>query len=90
MRNCPKCQRELNEKDFYGKEVCYRCSYELKTEATIHTLQRQRCRSCEKYVEASRTYYCSAACAKKYEDERKKSPWYKQLKDKKDGWKSNP
>ena len=90
LKKCPKCEREYNERDFYGKEVCYRCSYQRKTEADIHTLQRKRCRACEKPVEASRTYYCSAECAKKHDDDRKKNAWYKKLKDKKEGWKYHP
>jgi len=90
MPICPKCLREYSEADFYGKEVCYRCTYQLKTEKDIPELSGRSCKLCKGPIEEGRSFYCSQKCADKFHEEKKKNAWYLKLKDKGNGWKETP
>jgi hypothetical protein len=77
MAICPECHIEMLDKDFFGKEVCYRCIYKVK-------MQNQEngkfCRICRSKINSSRWVYCSTKCSNIGELKMKKDYWSLKIK----------
>lgn len=73
---CPECKEDRNERDFYGKELCYKCIYQYKIKNRIHD---KKCRECGKKVPEPRWIYCSTECGVLGNDKLKKQNWVKRL-----------
>ncbi len=74
---CPNCNQKREEKDFFGKLICYKCEYERKTnpELSIPT-----CKICEKPLPPNRWAYCSPECGIIGEKNMKRDYWVKKVK----------
>lgn len=71
---CPQCKRDMQEVDFFGHSVCYKCQYRNKLK-----IVKQKCRICGKALPEKRLYYCSDACAEHEIVKRKNKHWTKKL-----------
>ena len=57
---CSVCKTEHDEKEFYGKKICYKCQYTIK----IKIVKAERkCKMCDKTLDSSHWCYCSPKCA---------------------------
>lgn len=58
--NCPLCNEDRIEKDFYGKDECYKCVYKKK----LMNLSRfRKCKMCGKQLQKDKWAYCGNKCA---------------------------
>ena len=58
---CPQCSIERNkEKDFLGKEICYKCQYQKKLK---NPKIKKKCRICSGSLPKNKWVYCKWECA---------------------------
>lgn len=57
---CPKCQKDVESKDFYGKDKCYKC-ITLERLKTVKAVKRV-CKLCKNDLPTNRWRYCSDKC----------------------------
>lgn len=67
---CESCLADKDEKDFLGKEICYRCQYRIKIEGELRF-----CRECKRELNSNKWVYCSRDCAKVGEKKMKRKYW---------------
>ncbi len=92
MVTCPKCGRGQSKRDFFGREVCYKCTYEVKTEADYDNgikRKEKRCKICGFKILIEKRFYCSQVCADEGLAKKKAEYWANKLKDPKESWKEN-
>jgi hypothetical protein len=75
---CSGCGKDRPEKDFFGKETCYRCKYQEKLNQ-IDPKKIKKCRQCFAPLRSNRWIYCSQACAHLGERKLKREYWTNQL-----------
>ena len=70
---CPQCGENRVDKDFLGKEICFKCQYQKKMESDEKKVKT--CRICHSPIGLHRWVYCSDKCARKGEKALKKDYW---------------
>ncbi|OGT44296.1 MAG: hypothetical protein A3F13_02700 [Gammaproteobacteria bacterium RIFCSPHIGHO2_12_FULL_40_19] len=74
---CPKCNKEFREKDFLGKEKCFKCTYAEKLR--VLPILKMRCRVCGNDVPKGRTKYCSGVCSDHADERRSQEYWFRNM-----------
>lgn len=72
---CKRCQKELDAKDFYHPEICYKCDYKVKIKILKKSKKKQLCKICNKDIPEDKKKYCSQHCADKGKDMHNRSYW---------------
>lgn len=62
---CNYCLKDREERDFYGKSICYKCVYDEKMEIEMVKLKNKRkcCPLCGLEIPSNKVKYCSFECA---------------------------
>jgi hypothetical protein len=76
LMKCIECLAEKEEKDFLGKEICYKCQYKKKIGRSSCRGER-KCRTCQRLLLEHRWVYCSKQCANIGGVKMKKEYWIK-------------
>jgi hypothetical protein len=76
LHTCPTCRISHPKKDFYGKELCYKCIYNQKVKVKK---KENMCVVCGKNKPQGRSKYCSKECSLQVDIVRQKSMWYRKL-----------
>lgn len=93
---CKKCFLDLPEKDFYSSNICYKCSYNEKSddlEKNKTELKQEIkksaffCKFCKKLILSNRKVYCSDDCRKQKTKENAKNLWFRKINITKSHWK---
>lgn len=72
---CKGCLEERNEKDFLGKDSCYKCQYKKKLEQ-LDPNSIKLCKGCGcRVLKSNRWRYCSNECQRMAEIQQKKEYW---------------
>jgi len=87
--NCPKCGQGRKKIDFFGREVCYRCSYVRKTEDDYKKINVKKCLICNGIILTERKKYCSQLCADIGWKRKRDGYWMDKLQNSNDSWKTN-
>jgi len=74
---CPSCQQDRPEKDFFGKNFCYKCIYKKK--ASFVVIIKKTCARCSNEIPKGRRKFCSIMCEKVSDAQRNKNYWFRKI-----------
>lgn len=79
--HCEQCKIERSEKDFFGKTICYKCTYLNKSAIKVKMPKEPRlCKLCSNPICKSRWAYCSPECQVTSANIKQKNYWYRKIK----------
>ena len=62
---CEKCNTDRLEKDFLGKQFCYKCVWKEKTQKNTVKQKVKKCIICDELLSTAQWKYCGIECSKK-------------------------
>lgn len=71
---CLSCNEIREEKDFYGKKSCFKCTYAEKTKEI-----RVVCKVCKQDIHYPKVKYCSKKCADEEHQKMRNQYWFRML-----------
>jgi len=81
---CPSCEQERTEKDFFGKDSCYKCVYKQKLSVIV--IVKKTCKRCSKDIPEGRRKFCSNLCEKVADAQRNRNYWFRNIQIYMDPW----
>jgi hypothetical protein len=81
MTICNSCNVKYEIKDFYGKEYCYKCTYQSKLKLIKVTKKIRKCGICNEILPRNRWKYCCEKCALIGQNIKKAEFWKRNLRD---------
>ena len=73
---CPGCTTDRESKDFYGKDLCYKCIYKQKLG---QLLNKRQCKICSKCVPKGRWQFCCDICYNISKSDQDKNHWTRKM-----------